>query len=54
MVPPSSVRTAHLMMVKPSLMTKAGAVIEPVDRELLVSRGIVKPIKIVGWKGDEL
>jgi len=47
-------RTAHLKMVKPRVMTKAGAVIEPMDREQLVRRGIVKPIKVVGGKGDEL
>jgi len=47
-------RTAHLKMVKPRVMTKAGAVIEPMDREQLVRRGIVKPIRVVGGKGEEL
>ena len=35
-------RTAHLKMVKPRVVTQAGAVIEPMDREQLVRRGIVK------------
>jgi len=47
-------RTAHLKMVKPRVKTKAGEVIEPMDREQLVRRGIAKPIKIVGANGDEL
>jgi len=47
-------RTAHLKMVKPRVKTKAGEVIEPMDREQLVRRGIVKPMKIVGVSGDEL
>lgn len=46
--------TAHLKMVKPRVVTKVGAVIEPMDREQLVKRGIIKPIKIVGGKVDEL
>jgi len=47
-------RTAHLKMVKPRVKTKAGEVIEPMDREQLVRRGIVKPMKMVGANGKEL
>merc|ERR1712013_158676 len=46
--------TAHLKMVKPRVKTKAGEVIEPMDREQLVRRGIVKPMKMVGANGKEL
>jgi len=35
-------RTAHLKMIKPRVVTKAGTVIEPMTREQLVRRGIVK------------
>ena len=41
-------------MVKPRVKTKAGEVIEPMDREQLVRRGIVKPMKMVGANGKEL
>ena len=34
-------RTAHLKMIKPRMTTKAGHVIEPMDRDQLVKRGLV-------------
>merc|ERR1712037_906229 len=41
-------RTAHLKMIKPRIKTRAGEVIEPMSREQLVRRGIVKEdLKIV-------
>lgn len=41
-------RTAHLKMIKPRVVTRAGTVIEPMARDQLVRRGIVKEeIKIV-------
>jgi len=35
-------RTAHLKMIKPRISTKAGHVIEPMDRDQLVKRGLVQ------------
>jgi len=41
-------RTAHLKMIKPRVKTRAGDIIEPMSREQLVRRGIVKEdLKIV-------
>merc|ERR1711915_936938 len=34
-------RTAHLKMIKPRITTKAGHIIEPMDRDQLVKRGLV-------------
>ena len=33
-------RTAHLKMIKPRVTTKAGHIIEPIDKDQLVKRGL--------------
>ena len=46
-------RTAHLKMVKPRVKTLAGHVIQPMDRQQLLKRGIGKSaIAVVGGNND--